>query len=58
MAAKKQQEDRKASSEREETGKRSGQGGSDLKQREYRDKNGDVHHHTRKYMEQHGSEKE
>lgn len=26
----------------------------DLKAREYRDKDGNVHHHTRKYMEEHG----
>jgi hypothetical protein len=25
----------------------------DLKSREYRDKNGNIHHHTRRYMEQH-----
>jgi len=30
---------------------------SDLAQREYRDSQGQVHHHTKKYMEQHeGSE--
>jgi hypothetical protein len=31
-------------------------GGEDpsLKQREYRDKDGEVHHHTRTYQEQHG----
>ena len=33
----------------------SGQSGSDdLKSREYRDEKGEVHHHTRTYMEQHG----
>jgi hypothetical protein len=26
----------------------------DLKQREYRDKEGNIHHHTRKWMEDHG----
>ena len=26
-------------------------GSSDLKQREYKDKEGNVHHHTREYME-------
>jgi hypothetical protein len=32
-----------------------GQSGSDdLKSREYRDEKGEVHHHTRTYMEQHG----
>jgi hypothetical protein len=29
---------------------------SDLKQREYRDKEGNVHHHTRVYMERHGKQ--
>jgi hypothetical protein len=29
---------------------------SDLKQREYRDKEGNVHHHTREYMERHGKQ--
>lgn len=27
---------------------------ADLKRREYRDEKGEVHHHTRTYMEQHG----
>jgi hypothetical protein len=31
---------------------------SDLKQREYRDEQGNIHHHTRTYMEQHGRKKE
>jgi hypothetical protein len=26
-------------------------GGEDLKEREYRDKEGNVHHHTKEYME-------
>ena len=30
---------------------------ADLKEREYRDKEGNVHHHTRTYMEQHKGEK-
>jgi hypothetical protein len=30
---------------------------ADLKRREYRDEKGEVHHHTKTYMEQHGSEK-
>jgi hypothetical protein len=37
----------------------SGSGGGedqDLKSREYRDEQGEVHHHTKKYMEQHGGE--
>lgn len=29
---------------------------SDLKEREYRDSQGQVHHHTKKYMEQHEGE--
>jgi hypothetical protein len=29
---------------------------ADLKQREYRDEKGEVHHHTRTYMEQHRGE--
>lgn len=34
------------------------QGGSeDLKSREYRDNQGEVHHHTKTYMEQHGGKK-
>ncbi len=28
---------------------------ADLKRREYRDEKGEVHHHTRTYMDQHGS---
>lgn len=31
---------------------------SDLKSREYRDEQGNVHHHTRTYQEQHGKERE
>lgn len=30
---------------------------SDLKQREYRDEKGEVHHHTRTYMEEHKGER-
>lgn len=26
---------------------------ADLKRREYRDEKGEIHHHTKKYMEQH-----
>lgn len=42
----------------EQRSESSGRGGdsSDLKQREYRDEKGEVHHHTRTYMEQHGKE--
>ncbi|HEX7837364.1 MAG TPA: hypothetical protein VF469_07875 [Kofleriaceae bacterium] len=29
---------------------------SDLKEREYRDSEGQIHHHTKKYMEQHEGE--
>ncbi|MBV8868500.1 MAG: hypothetical protein JOY65_03660, partial [Acetobacteraceae bacterium] len=45
-----------ANSGRGEEGKQdAGQSGSDdLKSREYRDEKGEVHHHTRTYMEQHG----
>lgn len=35
---------------------RTGQSDSDLKEREYRGPDGEVHHHTRKYMEQHGEQ--
>lgn len=28
----------------------------DLKSREYKDPNGQIHHHTRSYMEQHGKD--
>jgi hypothetical protein len=31
---------------------------ANLKDREYRDEHGNVHHHTRTYMEQHKGEKE
>ncbi|QJE73402.1 hypothetical protein HHL28_10125 [Aerophototrophica crusticola] len=34
-----------------------GQGADDLKSREYKDADGNVHHHTRAYMEQHKGEK-
>ncbi|MFO7178109.1 MAG: hypothetical protein DIU78_005335 [Pseudomonadota bacterium] len=33
---------------------RASSGSSDLAQREYRDAQGRIHHHTKKYMEQHG----
>lgn len=33
---------------------RNGGDGADLKSREYRDSEGNVHHHTKRYMEQHG----
>jgi hypothetical protein len=32
-------------------------GSSDLKEREYRDAQGNIHHHTRTYQEQHGKDK-
>lgn len=38
-------------------GKEEESGPSDLKEREYRDKEGNVHHHTRTYEEQHGNNK-
>jgi len=39
-----------------ETGKEESSGGdsANLKEREYRDASGQVHQHTKKYMEQHG----
>jgi hypothetical protein len=41
-----------------EAGKQSGKSeASDLKSREYRDAQGNVHHHTRTYVEQHGGKK-
>jgi hypothetical protein len=33
----------------------SGRGDGDLKSREYKDEQGNVHHHTKEYMEKHGS---
>jgi hypothetical protein len=33
-----------------------GRSDSDLKEREYRDKEGNIHHHTHAYMEQHKGE--
>lgn len=35
----------------------SGSSQSDLKQREYRDQQGNIHHHTKTYEEQHGRDK-
>jgi hypothetical protein len=35
----------------------SSQGSDDLKSREYRGPDGEVHHHTKEYMEQHGGKK-
>ena len=51
MTTKKQQESER---QRESTSSEEG----DLKSREYRDEKGEVHHHTKKYMEQHEGEKE
>jgi hypothetical protein len=31
--------------------------GQSLKEREYRDQDGEIHHHTRTYMEQHGKQR-
>ena len=42
-------------SEQDRGGQKSGS--SDLNQREYRDAEGNVHHHTHTYEEQHGKEK-
>lgn len=39
---------------REKPNEGKGDDNADLKSREYRDKDGNVHHHTKKYMEQHG----
>ena len=36
----------------------SGSQDADLKRREYQDEHGEVHHHTRTYMEQHKNEKD
>ncbi len=38
--------------------KESGSDSRDLKEREYRDNRGEVHHHTKTFEEQHGSEEE
>ena len=43
-------------SRKEQQGGKSEQTGTDLKEREYRDKEGNIHHHTRTYMEQHKGE--
>jgi hypothetical protein len=54
-------DDRSRSQGQSHGGSRSGRHGDDnreeeqsLKEREYRDKDGNVHHHTRTYMEDHG----
>ena len=50
---------RSSSSHRETAGhSASGSGDSSLKEREYRDEQGQVHHHTHTYMEQHGSDRD
>lgn len=54
-----QEQDQKASSSHAGSKPGSSQGGqsssgSDLKQREYRDEQGNVHHHTHTYEQQHG----
>jgi hypothetical protein len=49
-------EERSARESNESGGESQGGGessGQDLKEREYRDKQGDVHHHTHTYEEQH-----
>jgi hypothetical protein len=57
------EEHRGRSREHREHDTRGSQGNSDhaeeadLKRREYRDEKGEVHHHTKTYMEQHGGEK-
>lgn len=34
-----------------------GESESDLKEREYKDEHGNVHHHTKKYLEEHPEDK-
>lgn len=46
---------RNAGSHSEQGSKSSGNESSDLKEREYRDAEGNVHHHTHTYEEQHKS---
>lgn len=43
-------------SDRASSGSDRASGGDDLKQREYKDKDGNVHHHTHTYMDQHKGE--
>jgi hypothetical protein len=45
---------RSGSSKQQGSGSEQRSDSSDLKRREYRDKEGDVHHHTHEYMERHG----
>ncbi len=45
-----------SSAKREDKGQ-NGSDSSDLKEREYRDAQGNVHHHTRTYEEQHKNDK-
>jgi hypothetical protein len=56
---KQQQSSRSGSSEQQnESGRGSGRqdDSSDLEEREYRDEQGNVHHHTLEYMERHGKQ--
>jgi hypothetical protein len=46
-----------SSSSRESAESQAGKGGDDLKSREYRDREGNIHHHTRAYQEQHSAKK-
>ena len=48
--------ERRNDDDRERRGSAQRAGSSDLKQREYRDKEGDVHHHTHEYIERHGKQ--
>lgn len=47
----------KQGGERREQRKESGQGG-DMKKREYVGPDGEIHHHTKKYMEEHEGEQD
>lgn len=47
----------KQGNERREQRKDTGQG-SDMKKREYRGPDGEIHHHTKKYMEEHEGEQD
>ncbi len=55
---KQQQQSSRSGSSKQQGGSRRGSeqraDSSDLKEREYRDEQGNVHHHTREYMERHG----
>jgi hypothetical protein len=56
----KSEENRRTSKQesRKEEESESSSEASDLKEREYRDSQGQIHHHTKKYMEQNEGEEE